>query len=296
MDKAGAIHRVKRAALGLLMFGSLTVFTQLPAFAAGRVSLAWDASVTTGVTGYIINYGVASGTYTNARSVGNVTSASISNLIEGTTYFFAAKAYDNANVQSDFSNEASYSVPVSANLPPTLNTIGNLTLGEDAGLQSVNLSGIGSGSANENQALTVIAASSNTGLIPNPIVTYTSPNATGMLTFTPASNASGTATITVTVNDGQAQNNTVSRTFTVTVNAVNDAPTLGVLANLSISQNAGQQTVNLSGLSSGAVNETQTLTVTATSSNTGLVPTPPVTYTSPNTSGTLTFTPASNTS
>src|SRR6266576_2511227 len=193
MDKAGAIHRVKRAALGLLMYGSLTVFTQLPAFAAGRVSLAWNASVTTGVTGYIINYGVVSGTYTNARSVGNVTSASISNLIEGTTYFFAAKAYDSANVQSHFSNEASYSVPVSANQPPKLNTIGNLTLGEDAGLQTVNLSGIGSGSANETQTLTVTATSGNTSLIPNPTVTYTSPNATCTLSFTPVPNMVGIA-------------------------------------------------------------------------------------------------------
>ncbi len=198
------------------MFGSLGVFTQLPALAAGRVSLAWDASVDPAVAGYIINYGVASGAYSNALSVGNVTSASISNLIEGTTYFFAARAYNSANVQSDFSNEASYSVPVSANQPPTLNTIGNLTLGEDAGLQTVNLSGIGSGSASENQTLTVSAASSNTGLVPNPTITYASPNATGTLTFRPVTNANGTATITVTVNDGQAQSNTVSRTFTVT--------------------------------------------------------------------------------
>ena len=40
---------------------------------------------------------------------------------------------------------------------------------------------------------------------------------------TPTANQFGTATITVTVTDGTT--NTV-RTFTVTVNAVNDAPTL----------------------------------------------------------------------
>ena len=42
------------------------------------------------------------------------------------------------------------------------------------------------------------------------------------LTATPALNQFGTATITVTVNDGQALNNTTVRTFTVTV-AVNQA-------------------------------------------------------------------------
>ena len=47
-----------------------------------------------------------------------------------------------------------------------------------------------------------------------------------MLTFTPVADANGAATITVTVNDGQGSNNTTSRSFTVTVNAVNDPPTL----------------------------------------------------------------------
>jgi len=48
-------------------------------------------------------------------------------------------------------------------------------------------------------------------------VNYASPMTTGSLVFTPVSGSGGTATITVTVDDGQSQNNTVSRTFTVTV-------------------------------------------------------------------------------
>ena len=47
----------------------------------------------------------------------------------------------------------------------------------------------------------------------------------------------------MTVNDGQSANNTVSRTFTVTVNAVNDAPTLDALSNVTINENAAAQTV-----------------------------------------------------
>ena len=70
------------------------------------------------------------------------------------------------------------------------------------------------------------ASSSNPGLIPNPAVNYTSPNATGTLKFTPVANNSGTATITVTVNDGGTSNNIVTQSFTVTVNAVNQPPTL----------------------------------------------------------------------
>ena len=83
------------------------------------------------------------------------------------------------------------------------------------------------------------ATSSNTGLIPNPTVTYTSPNATGSIGFTPVANANGTATVTVTVNDGQAANNTVVQTFLVTVNAVNDQPTLNALSPLALNEDAG---------------------------------------------------------
>ena len=45
------------------------------------------------------------------------------------------------------------------------------------------------------------ATSSNTALIPNPTVTYTSPDATGSLSYQPVANQSGTAVITVTVRD-----------------------------------------------------------------------------------------------
>src|SRR5207247_2479908 len=141
---------------------------------------------------------------------------------EGGTYFFAATASDTSGLESDPSNEVSYSVPLNAtNQAPTLNALGDITINENPGLQTVNLSGITSGAPNEIQTLTVSATSSNPGLIPNPTVDYTSPNTTGNLSFTPAVNGFGIAIITVTVNDGQAQNNIVTRSFTVTVNAVN---------------------------------------------------------------------------
>ena len=113
-------------------------------------------------------------------------------------------------------------------------------------------------------------------LIPTPTVNYTSANTTGKLTFAPVTNANGTATITVTVNDGGTSNNIVTQTFTVTVNAVNQPPTLNAITNLTINENAGPQTVNLSGITSGAANESQTLTVTAVSSSTNLIPNPTV--------------------
>ncbi len=137
------------------------------------------------------------------------------------------------------SNTATVSITVGAvNDAPTLAAISDLTINEDAPQQTVNLSGISAGGG-ESQTLSITATSNNTGLIPHPTVNYTSPNATGSLTFTPLANQSGSALITVTLTDsgGTANGgvNFVTRTFTVTVNAVNDAPVNSV---------SGAQTTN----------------------------------------------------
>src|SRR5262249_17240986 len=147
------------------------------------------------------------------------------------------------------------------------------------GPQSVNLTGITSGATNEAQTLTVTAVSSNPALLPNPTVNYTSPNNTPPLSLTPPLFSLRNATITGTFKDGQTTNNTISRPFVVTVNPVNQPPTLDSLANRSVNQNDGPQTVNLTGITSGASNEVQTLTITAVSSNPALIPNPTVQYT-----------------
>jgi hypothetical protein len=105
----------------------------------------------------------------------------------------------------------------SQNDAPTLNAISNLTIDKDSGQQTVNLSGISFGPANESQTLAVSVDSSNPAIVPRPSVSYTSPATTGTLAFTPVAGTNGTATITVTVSDGQSVNGSVTRTFTVTV-------------------------------------------------------------------------------
>jgi subtilisin-like proprotein convertase family protein len=100
-------------------------------------------------------------------------------------------------------------------------------------------------------------------------------------------------TITFSANDGAATQNTGSATRSLVVTPVNDAPTLNAIANPAvINPNVGAQTVNLSGITAGG--ESQTLTVTATSNNPGLIPDPTVTYTSPNTTASLSYTPVAN--
>ena len=169
-----------------------------------------------------------------------------------------------------------------------------MTIDENSGQQTVTLTGITSGSSSEIQNLTVMAISSNPGLIPSPSVTYVSPNTSGTLRFSPVALSNGTATITVIVGDGQAQYGTFTRSFSVTVVPVNQAPTLSPIADITVNENSGQQTMSLSGITTGAPNERQTLTVRATSGSPAIVPNPTISYSSPNYTGTLKFTPVAN--
>lgn len=151
------------------------------------------------------------------------------------------------------------------NSPPTLNALADLAVDEDAPTQVVALGGIGNG-GEPGQAITLTAVSSDPNLVPNPTIAYFSPTSTGTLRLRPAPNAFGTCTITVTASDGQAQNGTITRTFRVTVNPVNDAPTLDPIPDVVITDVttvSKQLTTLLSGITAGAGNENQILSLSA---------------------------------
>ena len=190
------------------------------------------------------------------------------------------------------SSPSTFTVTVNpVNQPPTLNALANVTINENAGLQTVNLSGITSGATNQVQTLTVTASSSNPGLIPTPAVSYTSPNTTGSITFTPVASAYGSATITVTVNDGGASNNLVSQTFTVTVNRVNQPPTISSIANLLIAM--GTSTPAIPFTIGSATTPAANLTLSGSSDNTTLVQAANIVFGGSNSNRTVTVTPAS---
>lgn len=79
---------------------------------AASVTLAWNPSTDPLVTGYNIYYGGASGTYTNKVSAGLATNAVTSGLLVGVTYYFAATTYNALGLESSFSGELGYSVPM----------------------------------------------------------------------------------------------------------------------------------------------------------------------------------------
>ena len=88
------IH-TKGGRLSLVAAGSLLV-CQGSALATHSVTFGWAPNLEPDVAGYRIHYGVASGTYTQVVDVGNTTMASISGLVDGTTYYFALSAYNAA--------------------------------------------------------------------------------------------------------------------------------------------------------------------------------------------------------
>lgn len=73
-------------------------------------SLSWSPpSTSTGVAGYNVYMGTASGVYGPPINVGNVTSYGLSNLAVG-TYYFVVTDYDTSGVESPPSNEVSKSI------------------------------------------------------------------------------------------------------------------------------------------------------------------------------------------
>lgn len=88
------------------------------------VVLAWDPSpddnlnADSTIAGYRVHYGTASGSYPMVKNVGHSYSTSIDALSYGVTYYFAATCVGTNQMESDFSNEISYTVPLPAPTTP----------------------------------------------------------------------------------------------------------------------------------------------------------------------------------
>ena len=88
--------------------------------ALSTVTLAWDPSPGSDIGGYRLYEGGTSRTYTNVINVGNATNGTFSGLASGATYFFAATVYDTNGLESDYSAEVSYAVPLPTNTAPVI--------------------------------------------------------------------------------------------------------------------------------------------------------------------------------
>ena len=148
-----------------------------------------DATVSLSGTGAVIN----SSSHTNASTIELF--VTLSESASESSQTLTVTNPNNATAQKVFS------IPqLSSNEPPTLHPIGDMYVNENSPQQTIALTGITSGDP-ATQLLRVTAESSNTGLIPHPVVTYVSPDGIGSLSFTASTNTYGTSAITVTVED-----------------------------------------------------------------------------------------------
>ena len=201
-----------------------------------------------------------------------------------------------ANGSIDSSAPQTFTITVTpVNDAPNFTKGADQTVLEDAGVQSVPgwATSISAGPL-ETQVVDFIVTNGNTALFAvQPAI-----DATGKLTYTPAADRNGSATVTVQIHEdgGTANggvNTSTARTFTINVDAVNDAPTFAKGGDQTVLEDAAAQTVGgwATNIAVGpADEETQLPAFTVTNSDNALFSVQPVV--APN--GTLTYTLAAN--
>ena len=193
-------------------------------------------------------------------------------------------------------NRAFLLTVLSINDAPAFTKGADQTVNEDSGAKSVTnwATGISAGTGESGQTLTfVISNNTNASLFSaGPAI-----SSTGTLTFTPAANAFGSAELTVSLKDngGTAnggQDTSATQTFTITVNAVNDAPSFTKGADQTVAEDSGGVNVSnwATNISTGPANEFQNaFFVITNNTNPGLF-----TNVSVGGTGLLSFFPAAN--
>ncbi len=174
-----------------------------------------------------------------------------------------------------------------ANAAPTIGNVANLTIDEDTSSGSISVTV--DDPDGPNNALVLTGTSSNTSLIPNGNIVFSGSGGSRFVTITPAANQNGSATITLTVSDGDL---TDTDTFVITVDPVNDTPTITSIAAQSIPVNTSTGSISFT------IGDIETapssLTLTRSTSNSTLVPLSGIVFGGSGANRNVTITPAAN--
>ena len=196
---------------------------------AADITLAWDANTEPDLSGYKVYSGTASRSYSGSVDVGNWTRCVMGGLEPGRTYYFAAKAYNAAGAESDYSTEVVYSVPAACSY--SLSPAG----------QSYPSSG-GTGSV-------TVSTASTCG--------WTASSSAAWLAVTAGSSGAGQGSVSFSV---AANTGTASRTATLAV--------AGQAFTVTQAAAAGSFTITASAGSGGTISPQGTSTVTSGASKT----------------------------
>ena len=233
-----------------LFFSMMILLVGVPAKGA-QVTLAWDANSEPNIAGYKVYYGTASRAYNWYFDVGKVTTYSVTGLTDGSTYYFAATAYDTSGVESTYSSEVSYNGCTYSISPTTAQSTqqggtGTVQVSTQAGCRWTASSGaswftITSGSPGTGNGIVAYSVTSNSSTSSK---TVASTIAGKVFTVTQA--GSGSTSYTITASAGS--NGSISPTGAVSVAS-------GASRAFTITPNSGYRvsSVLVDGVSVGAV-------------------------------------------
>ena len=201
---------------------------------SAQVSLAWDANTEPNLAGYKVYYGTASHDYDWVLNVGKVTTYTVTGLTDGLTYYFAATAYNTANLESAPSGEVSTSTCTYSISPSTQ----SFTASAGTGTVSVTTQSTCPWTAASGASWMTITSGSNgtgNGTVRYSISANTSPSsrtasstmAGKIFTVTQAGTSGSTFTITASAGTGGSispsgavsVSSGASKTFTITPNS-----------------------------------------------------------------------------
>lgn len=204
-----------------------------------------------------------------------------------TTPFGASEPFDFTTASRVFNGTVYYSP---TNQPPSFGPLADLLTSEDSprvATISVSDDNTAPGSLN------LSASSSNQALLPDANIQVTGAGGSRTITMTPTPNASGTARVDMVLSDGTL---TTMASFTLTVGAVNDAPSFSPGGDVTVSENSGAYgpAAWATGISAGPADEGgQSVSFEIVgNTNANLFSTPPAL----DSTGRLTFTPRASTS
>jgi hypothetical protein len=204
--------------MNIRLWQFLSVFVASICCAGARPALMFSWEPVTNcdcvVTTYRIHWGVESCGYTNYLDVGNVTSATFSeDLVPGGHYYFSLTAVDDGGIDGDYSEELDFWMPGGTNSIPTLSPVIDYTV--RSGMTSDPIEITIADSETSAEELYVGAGSAQYEMLPYTSFSWSGSGTKRTLRITPVGERSGKATVVVWVND--RNNNSSSRTFTVTV-------------------------------------------------------------------------------
>ena len=231
---------------------------------------------------YIITSLPANGTLTQySGGAINSTGTTISDGSNRVKYTSASNGNGNGHGNFNFkvndgtedSDAATVTVNVTAvNDEPSFTKGSNVTVNEDAGAKTVsswasNLSKGTDDPSSQELAFTVTNANNSLFSVQPAI------SASGVLTYTSASNATGSATVSVVLSDDGGTANSgddtyATQTFTITVNAVDDNPTVAnAIADFTVLEDASNTTKDYSGVFTDVDNDDSNITKAIQSNN-----------------------------